>query len=45
MERSNAETIAGLGNVEVAFLPYVDGYAVEAFVTASASLPVERWVG
>lgn len=45
MERSNAQTIAAIADVEVAFLPRVARPEVGALSAASAGLPVERWIG
>jgi dethiobiotin synthetase len=44
MERSNLETIARLGEVEVATLRFT-GLAPEQLARAGADLPVERWIG
>jgi dethiobiotin synthetase len=44
MERSNQETIARRGEVEVATLPPVARADPELLATAGARLPVERWV-
>jgi dethiobiotin synthetase len=44
MERSNRETIARLGNVELAVLPFVPNATVEALARAGATLPWRRWL-
>jgi dethiobiotin synthetase len=44
MERSNRETIARRGDVEVATLPWVARADPELLAAAGAQLPVERWV-
>lgn len=44
MERSNRETIARLGEVEVATLPPVARADPELLAIAGAQLPVERWL-
>ena len=44
MLRSNRETIARLGAIDVATLPEV-GTDVEGLAAAGAALPVERWLG
>ncbi|HEY2768346.1 MAG TPA: dethiobiotin synthase [Solirubrobacteraceae bacterium] len=44
MERSNRETIAELGNVEVATLPYVPAPEVAALAHAGEALPWRRWL-
>ncbi len=44
MERSNRETIARLGDVEVAVLPFVPTATVEALARAGATLPWRRWL-
>jgi dethiobiotin synthetase len=45
LERSNRETIAGLGKVEVQGLPHVPLPAVEKLAQAGAALPWRRWLG
>jgi dethiobiotin synthetase len=44
MERSNRETIARRGAVEVATLPPVARAAPELLAAAGAELPIERWL-
>jgi len=44
VQRSNRETIARLGRVEVATLPWV-GVAADELAVAGAGLPLERWLG
>jgi dethiobiotin synthetase len=44
MERSNRETIARLGDVEVAVLPYVPAATADALAHAGATLPWRRWL-
>ena len=44
MERSNRETIARLGEVEVATLPPVARADPELLAAAGAELPLERWL-
>ena len=44
MERSNHETIARLGDVEVEVLPFVPAATVEALARAGATLPWRRWL-
>ena len=44
MERSNRDTIARMGGVEVATLPEV-GTAVADLAAAAAALPLEDWLG
>jgi dethiobiotin synthetase len=44
MESSNRETIARLGDVEVAVLPLVPAATVEALARAGATLPWRRWL-
>ena len=44
MERSNRETIARLGEVEVATLPPVARPGPELLAAAGADLPLERWL-
>jgi dethiobiotin synthetase len=43
IEHSNRETIAALGQVEVATLQSVSGPDAGALATAAAGLPLERW--
>jgi dethiobiotin synthetase len=45
IERSNRETIARLGGVEVATLPYLDRASPELLAGAGRLLPAARWVG
>jgi dethiobiotin synthetase len=44
LERSNHETIAGLGHVEVATLEFVAGPEPEVLAAAAADLPLTRWL-
>lgn len=44
VERSNRETIAGLGHVEVAVLPAIDRADPDLLGMAGSSLPLERWL-
>lgn len=44
IERSNRETIAELGNVEVAVLPYVPAPEIPALARAGEALPWRRWL-
>jgi dethiobiotin synthetase len=44
MERSNRETIARLGDVEVAVLPFVPAPEIGALARAGAALPWRRWL-
>jgi dethiobiotin synthetase len=44
MERSNRETIARLGDIEVEVLPFVPDATVEALARAGATLPWRRWL-
>jgi dethiobiotin synthetase len=44
IEQSNRETIARLGDVEVAILPFVPTADVEALARAGATLPWRRWL-
>jgi dethiobiotin synthetase len=44
LERSNAETIARLGSVEVATLARVGGPQIDALARAGAELPWQRWL-
>ena len=44
MEHSNRETMAQLGDVEVAVLPFVPDVTVEALARAGATLPWRRWL-
>lgn len=43
-QRSNRDTIARLGHVDVATLPWVDDVTVAALATAAAALPLDRWL-
>jgi len=45
IERSNAETIAGLGSVEVERLPFVPRADPGSLALAAARLPLRRWLG
>jgi dethiobiotin synthetase len=45
VERSNRETIARLGQVDVAVLDYVERAQPELLARAARSLPLERWLG
>jgi dethiobiotin synthetase len=45
IERSNADTIAELGSVEVALLPFVQGADPGSLALAAARLPLGRWLG
>jgi dethiobiotin synthetase len=45
IERSNRETIAQLGQVDVAVLEHVERAETELLATAGRSLPLERWLG
>ena len=45
IESSNRETIARLGDVEVAVLPFVPTPEVGALAAAGATLPWRRWLG
>jgi dethiobiotin synthetase len=45
IERSNAETIARLGGVEVAVLPRVARGDPDLLATAGAALPIASWLG
>jgi len=45
MERSNAETIAALGDVTVSLLPRAAALTPDALAVAGAKLPLERWIG
>jgi dethiobiotin synthetase len=45
VERSNRDTIASLGAVDVAVLPEVRAPERSALVRAAAGLPLERWFG
>ena len=45
IERSNRDTIARLGGVEVASLPTIEGPDRRALAEAGAELPIERWLG
>ncbi len=44
LERSNRETIARLGKVEVETLPHVARAEPELLAQAAAALPVDRWL-
>ena len=44
IELSNRETIARLGEVEVAALPFVEGPDTAALARAGESLPWRRWL-
>ncbi len=44
MQRSNRDTIAALGDVEVVTLPRV-GVAIDELASAGATLPLDRWLG
>jgi dethiobiotin synthetase len=44
LERSNRETIAGLGQVEVATLEFVAAPEPAALAAAAAALPLARWL-
>jgi dethiobiotin synthetase len=44
-ERSNAATIASLGDVTVSHLPRVTALTPAALAAAGAELPVQRWLG
>jgi dethiobiotin synthetase len=44
IEQSNRETIARLGDIEVAVLPFVPTTDVEALARAGATLPWRRWL-
>jgi dethiobiotin synthetase len=45
MERSNLETVATLGAVEVATLPRLPGPDAAALAAAGSALPLDRWLG
>jgi dethiobiotin synthetase len=45
LERSNRDTIAALGEVEVATLAHVPGPNLGALAQAGSTLPWQRWVG
>ena len=45
MERSNAATIATLGDVTVSHLPRAAALTPAALAAAGAELPLERWIG
>jgi dethiobiotin synthetase len=45
MARSNRETIARLGAVDVAVLPHVPALEPGALAAAAAALPVDAWLG
>jgi dethiobiotin synthetase len=44
METSNRETIAALGEVDVATLPRVEGFTPAQLARAGAALPYDRWL-
>jgi dethiobiotin synthetase len=44
MERSNRETIARLGDIEVEVLPFVASPDIEVLARAGATLPWRRWL-
>jgi hypothetical protein len=44
MERSNRNTIAQRGSVEVATLGVVSDARPQTLATAAAALPLERWL-
>jgi dethiobiotin synthetase len=44
MERSNRETIASLGDVEVATLPRIERPEPAQLAAAAAPLPLDRWI-
>ena len=45
LERSNADTVAALGDVTVSLLPRAAALTPAALAAAGAALPVGRWVG
>lgn len=45
MERSNAATIAALGDITVSHLPRAAALTPAALARAGAGLPLERWIG
>jgi dethiobiotin synthetase len=45
MQRSNANTIAVLGDVEVATLAPLTGFSPAELARAGAALPYDRWLG
>jgi dethiobiotin synthetase len=45
LERSNRETIAEMGEVEVATLPRLPRAEVDLLARAGSALPLERWIG
>ncbi len=45
LERSNATTIAELGDVTVSRLPHAAALTPAALAVAGAALPVDRWIG
>ena len=45
IERSNRDTIARLGGVEVATLPPIEGPDPRPLAKAGAELPIDRWLG
>jgi dethiobiotin synthetase len=44
MQRSNANTITVLGDVEVATLPHLAGFTPPELAAAGAALPYDRWL-
>jgi dethiobiotin synthetase len=44
LERSNRETVAHLGQIEVAQLPWISGPDRRGLAAAGATLPLERWL-
>lgn len=44
LKRSNRDTIARLGNVDVATLPWVEEATAPALAAAASALPLEQWV-
>lgn len=44
MQRSNAETIAALGDIEVATLPLLKDFSIASLAAAGAALPVAGWL-
>lgn len=45
IQRSNRDTIARLGDVELCALPTVEDVSVHALARAGAKLPVKEWLG
>jgi dethiobiotin synthetase len=45
MQRSNLNTIAALGEVDVATLSHVEGFTADQLAGAGAQLPYDRWLG